>query len=277
MPEIRHVAIAVRDAFNTAEFYKSAFDMVEVERGNTPRSNYVYVTDGQVCLAVLQYKSDEMAGIEDAGNFVGAHHFGVQVPNLAEFQKKTETVGGTFHFNLGNESKPNFESKYRDPNGVMLDLSYTGWVGTPTQRVKGNNPDVEPHRIAPHIRNATVMVPEPEKSADFMVQAFGFKKLDDIKVDDGVYVSDGYVSILFSKTTFAEKADNPRWNHVGIREFSFLVDDVNAVDTKIRKAGGRYLGERRICRDAPAAEKVYCDREGVVVGISAAGWPTAKQ
>ena len=276
MPEIRHVAIAVRDAFDTAEFYKSAFDMVEVERGTTPRSNYVYVTDGQVCLAVLQYKSDEMAGIEDAGNFVGAHHFGVQVPNLAEFQKKTETVGGTFHFNLGNESKPNFESKYRDPNGVMLDLSYTGWVGTPTQRVKGNSPEVDPHRMAPHIRNATVLVPDPEKSANFMVRAFGFKKLDDAKIDGGEYISDGYVSVLFSKTTLAEQADNPRWNHVGIREFSYLVDDVNAVDAKIRSAGGRLIGERRIRQDTRDVENVYRDREGVVFGISSAGWPIAQ-
>jgi catechol 2,3-dioxygenase-like lactoylglutathione lyase family enzyme len=276
MPEIRHVAIAVRDAFDTAEFYKSAFDMIEVERGTTPRSNYVYVTDGQVCLAVLQYKSDEMAGIEDAGHFVGAHHIGIQVPNLAQFQKRAETVGGKFHFNLGNESKPNFESKYRDPNGVMIDLSYTGWVGTPTQRVKGNSPDVEPNRIAPHIRNATVMVPDPKKSADFMVEAFGFKRLDDVRVNDGIYVSDGYVSILFSKTTLAEKADNPRWNHIGIREFSYLVDDVHAADAKIRAAGGRLIGERRIRSDAPATEQVYRDREGVVFGVSSAGWPTAQ-
>lgn len=273
MPEIRHVAIAVRNAFESAEFYKSAFDMVEVERGTTPRSNYVYVSDGQVCLAILQYKSDEMAGVDDAGNFVGAHHLGVQVPDLAAFQRKSEAEGAHFHFNLGAESRPNFESKYRDPNGVMIDLSYTGWVGTPTQRVKGNSPDVPPHRVGPHIRHATMMVPDPAKSADFFVRTFGFKSVPDASSEDGCSVSDGYVTALFSKTTLAAKTDNPRWNHIGIREFSFRVDDAAAAEARILQAGGRFLGERRISAHAPDTERLFSDREGVVVGVSAVDWP----
>ena len=49
---------------------------------------------------------------------------------LAEAQKKIEAAGGKFFFDLGHEEKENFERKFKDPDGVIFDISKTGWQGT---------------------------------------------------------------------------------------------------------------------------------------------------
>ena len=54
MPKLRHIAIAAEDPYATAEFYKQAFDFVEVHR-TEPRgegSSYgVFLSDGTISLA----------------------------------------------------------------------------------------------------------------------------------------------------------------------------------------------------------------------------------
>ena len=39
----------------------------------------VYLSDGYINIALLKYKSDEMAGVAGGNDFVGTHHFGFQV------------------------------------------------------------------------------------------------------------------------------------------------------------------------------------------------------
>jgi len=74
-----------------------------------------------------------------AGHFVGAHHFGFQVDDIAEVQQKIEAAGGTFFFDLGDDQeKENFERKFKDPDGIIFDISKKGWLGTNlTVRLRG--------------------------------------------------------------------------------------------------------------------------------------------
>jgi hypothetical protein len=42
-----------------------------------------------------------------------------------------EAAGGTFFMDLGdNAEKENFERKFRDPDGIIIDISRKGWAGS---------------------------------------------------------------------------------------------------------------------------------------------------
>jgi lactoylglutathione lyase len=89
------------------------------------------LSDGAINLALLNYRGERGSGLKDAKNFVGAHHFGFQVENIAETQKRIEAAGGQFFFDLGeDQEKENFERKFKDPDGIIFDISRKGWLGT---------------------------------------------------------------------------------------------------------------------------------------------------
>ena len=93
----------------------------------------VFLSDGTINLALLNFSTGSGSAASDLKNpkgFVGAHHFGFQVDDLAETQKKIEAAGGKFFFDLGDERHGNFERKFKDPDGVIFDISKNGWQGT---------------------------------------------------------------------------------------------------------------------------------------------------
>jgi predicted enzyme related to lactoylglutathione lyase len=131
MARLRHFAIVVRDLEKAARFYEGVFDLKRVGEETLDFASAIYLTDGVINLALLNYKGSRGSGLADAGNFVGAHHFGFQVEDLEKTQKKIESLGGTFFFDLGNdEEKENFERKFKDPDGIIFDISKKGWLGT---------------------------------------------------------------------------------------------------------------------------------------------------
>src|SRR5256885_16120275 len=72
---IRHVALSVKDPWETAEFYKQAAGLQEVTELDGPLAEGVFLTDGVVNLAILHFKSDE-ASQGTGVDFVGIHHIG---------------------------------------------------------------------------------------------------------------------------------------------------------------------------------------------------------
>jgi hypothetical protein len=57
------------------------------------------------------------------------------VEDIAEMQKRIEDAGGTFFFDLGeSKDKVNFERKFKDPEGIIFDISERGWLGTEEQK-----------------------------------------------------------------------------------------------------------------------------------------------
>ena len=131
---MRPVAICVSDLERAAKFYENVIDMKRVDDESLGTGSAIYMSDGVINLALLKFKSDRMASIEDSKNFVGTHHFGIQLDDLAEAQRKIEASGGTFHFDFGTKEKANFEKKVRDPDGILFDISKNGWVGTDRQQ-----------------------------------------------------------------------------------------------------------------------------------------------
>jgi predicted enzyme related to lactoylglutathione lyase len=128
---LRHFAIVVKDLQKAARFYESVFELKRVGEETLDFAAAVYLTDGVINLALLNYKGERGSGLANAKDFVGAHHFGFQVDDLAETQKRIEAAGGKFFFDLGNDAeKENFERKFKDPDGIIFDISKKGWQGT---------------------------------------------------------------------------------------------------------------------------------------------------
>ena len=131
MARLRHFAIVVRDLDKSARFYESVFDLKRVGREDLEFASAIYLSDGVINLALLNYRGERGSGLKDAKSFVGAHHFGFQVDNIAETQKRIEAAGGQFFFDLGqDQEKENFERKFKDPDGIIFDISRKGWLGT---------------------------------------------------------------------------------------------------------------------------------------------------
>lgn len=130
MARLRHFAIVVRDLEKAAEFYEKVFELKRVGRDDLEFGSGIYLSDGVINLALLKYKGERGSGLANAAAFVGAHHFGFQVDDLAEAQKRIEAAGGTFFFDLGHDAeKENFERKFKDPDGIIFDISKKGWQG----------------------------------------------------------------------------------------------------------------------------------------------------
>ncbi|HUB94521.1 MAG TPA: VOC family protein [Stellaceae bacterium] len=130
MARLRHFAIVVRDLEKSAQFYEGVFDLKRVGAETLDLGSAIYLSDGVINLALLTYRGSRGSGLEDAASFVGAHHFGFQVDDIAAAQKRIEEAGGKFFFDLGeDQDKANFERKFKDPDGIIFDISRKGWLG----------------------------------------------------------------------------------------------------------------------------------------------------
>ena len=131
MAKLRHIAVVVRDLERAARFYESVFELERVGEEHIDMGSAIYLSDGVINLALLKYKGEAGSGLKNAEGFVGAHHFGFQVEDLEQAKQRVEAAGGKFFFTLGKSKEDaNFEVKYKDPDGVIFDLSEKGWLGT---------------------------------------------------------------------------------------------------------------------------------------------------
>jgi predicted enzyme related to lactoylglutathione lyase len=113
----------VKDLERAAAFYQKVFDLQRVGEEHLEMGSGIYLSDGVINLALLKYKNEAPSG---------AHHFGFHVEDLDAARKRIEDAGGKFFFTLGDsKEQANFEMKFKDPDGVIFDISEKGWVGTP--------------------------------------------------------------------------------------------------------------------------------------------------
>jgi predicted enzyme related to lactoylglutathione lyase len=139
MARLRHFAVCVNDLDKAAKFYETVFDLKRIDREDLDIGSAIYMSDGVINLALLNFSTDAGSKASDLKNpkgFVGAHHFGFQVDDVGETQKRIEANGGKFFFDLGDERHGNFERKFKDPDGVIFDISKDGWQGTDSYKKK---------------------------------------------------------------------------------------------------------------------------------------------
>ena len=132
MAKIRHVAMTTKNPSEVAEFYKKAFDMEEIRRSD---NGAVFLSDGYINLAILNWKTEKDADVGINGaNFSGIHHIGFMVDDLDDACEKLNDVKGEqLNSRDGLETMSptgprNFEMKWAGPDGVVLDISHTGWA-----------------------------------------------------------------------------------------------------------------------------------------------------
>jgi catechol 2,3-dioxygenase-like lactoylglutathione lyase family enzyme len=131
MPKLRHIALHTRDVEGTADFYKRVFDMVEVGRTDSPLATGVYLSDGDLNVAVLNFKSVEAADRNDGlGPVFGLHHFGFWVEDMEDIRRRLVEAGAEHRENRQAAATTSFfEEKYKGPDGVMIDVAEHGWAG----------------------------------------------------------------------------------------------------------------------------------------------------
>ena len=123
--KLRHIAISVPDKEKAAAFYQKAFGLERVSESNIA----VRLSDGTVNLTLLQFVTDEDTGDERGKDFAGLHHMGIIVDDLDSVGKLVEENGARRHAGPPGHDPENAERKYRDPNGVVFDISTAGWDG----------------------------------------------------------------------------------------------------------------------------------------------------
>ena len=138
MAKIKHIAISTQDVEGTARFYKEVFGLTEVGKVESPGASGYYLSDGDINLAILNFKNDTVAGAERGKAWSGIHHIGFQVESLDEIAERLRAAGSAPRDDVnqalgvgqGRRHGGNVEVKYAGPDGVMVDVSETGWVGT---------------------------------------------------------------------------------------------------------------------------------------------------
>ena len=129
MARLRHIAMQVPDPHKAAEFYMRVFGMRKVGETDWENARGVYLTDGVINLALLDYKTVEAAGEDRGTGFVGIHHIGFWVDDVPATRQAMEQAGGRHWMGEPAAGGGFYEVKYRDPNGVVVDITENGWGG----------------------------------------------------------------------------------------------------------------------------------------------------
>ena len=140
MARIRHIAISTQDVDATAKFYVDVFGMKQIGKVDHPAVRGYFLTDGEINFAVLSFKNDEAAGVERGKGYSGLHHIGFQVESVEAIAERLAQAGSHRRDDINDalglgqsgQRHGNVEVKYTAPDGVTVDVSETGWVGTPT-------------------------------------------------------------------------------------------------------------------------------------------------
>ena len=300
MSELRHIAMSVRDPWMTAEFYKSIFGLEVAGETDSSLAEGVFLTDGVFGIALLAYKSDEAAQGKGK-DFVGLHHFGVWVDNVEATQKRIEAHGGRWIMGEPDyRHNAQYEVKFLDPNGVVLDLVHNGWAGTQRRPGQADN-EVSPKRglveryaerrakaaqamaargfTAPpqrcgEIRHFAMAVPDPWMTAEFYKRVFGFAVVGetDSSLAEGVFLSDGVIGLALLDYKSDAAAQGKGKDFVGLHHFGIWVDDVDATHKLIEQAGGHWIMGEPDYRHNAAYEVKFHDMNGVILDLVHNGW-----
>jgi len=131
MGKLRHIAMAVPNADETAKFYERAFGMKRVRESTSA----ILLSDGVISLAIL----DNQNSHEALGHH-GLHHVGFIADNVDEAAGQAEKSGAVYadkeenvakrfanrgqveNGKLTVEAQKQEQRKYVDPNGIKFDI-----------------------------------------------------------------------------------------------------------------------------------------------------------
>jgi len=121
--KLRHIALSVEDVAKAQKFFEDAFGMTKAGDAQ----NGIYMTDGTINVALLA-KGGKVPGVDNP--YYGVMHFGMWVDDLAQAEEQVKQAGA-IHYQGRPPNTPNsyYEVKYRDPTGIIFDITASGWHG----------------------------------------------------------------------------------------------------------------------------------------------------
>jgi catechol 2,3-dioxygenase-like lactoylglutathione lyase family enzyme len=126
MGKLRHVAIQVPDLEKAAAFYEGVFDLKRVNQVESPIGNAISLSDGIMNLTLLHFPEGTQ-GSKGGPDWAGLHHIGFTVEDEKATADKIENLGGQFFMLLPSYPGVDAEKKFKDPNGIVFDVSEHDW------------------------------------------------------------------------------------------------------------------------------------------------------
>lgn len=266
MAKIKHIAMAVPDPEKSARFYETALGMKRAGLTHSPIANGVYLADGYINLALLNYRSEKPAG-KMGMSYTGIHHFGFQVDDIDDTRGRIEANGGAFYLDLPVERETlNYEMKFTDPDGQIFDISHAGWIGTESGWPA--SPAV------PKIKHIALSSPDPERIARFYETVFGLKRMgpNSSSLARGFYLSDGQINLAVLRFSSDAVAGPLGKDYAGIHHFGYVVNDLEGTAKRITDYGCTLFRDMPERRESLNYEMKFNDTDGQVFDISHQGW-----
>jgi len=126
MAKLRHIAMQVPDLETAAAFYEAVFDLRRVYQSESGIGDTVMLSDGVVNLTLLKFPEGQ-ASMLNGPDWAGVHHFGFVVDDLDETMQRIEANGGHYFMTLPDVPGVEVETKIKDVNGVVVDVSEHDW------------------------------------------------------------------------------------------------------------------------------------------------------
>ncbi len=126
MNKLRHIAMQVPDLEKAARFYEVVFEMKRVGEAESPVGNAISLSDGIMNLTLLNFP-DGKGGMLHNQDWAGLHHFGFVVDDKEAIGQKIKELGGAYFMELLEYPGVDAETKYKDVNGVVFDVSDHDW------------------------------------------------------------------------------------------------------------------------------------------------------
>ena len=127
MAKLRHIAMQVPDLEKAARFYEQTFELKRVGQAESPIGDAIALSDGIMNLTLLHFPEGTKGGVNGT-DWAGLHHFGFIVDDKEQAMQRVEQNGGEFFMELpAHYEGVDAETKYKDPNGVVFDISEHDW------------------------------------------------------------------------------------------------------------------------------------------------------
>ena len=126
MSKLRHIAMQVPDLEKAAQFYETVFKMERVGEAESPVGNAISLSDGVMNLTLLNFPGGK-GGMINGHDWAGLHHFGFVVEDKKIVTQRIEEAGGEFFMELPEYPGVDAETKFKDVNGVVFDVSEHDW------------------------------------------------------------------------------------------------------------------------------------------------------
>ena len=132
------------------------------------------------------------------------------------------------------------------------------------------------------IRHIAISTQQPADTAAFYKEAFGLREVGQVDNDnaEGYYLTDGHINIAILKFRNEVVAGDRGTGFSGIHHIGFHVEDAEATDVRLRKAGSEPLTEINTALNdrmgtghgGRNVELKYSGPDDVMIDVSQGGW-----